>query len=401
MTSTAQSLVPLAGAWKQTFHLATHGSTSYTKGLNLARNGAVAQIQTQHGTISAPVAAKKATHRATIHLPELTTDQWEKLTARLADDPQAVADLLANRIPATIADSGHAGGISIVPPADHITFSCSCPTGRAHHVCDHSAALGHTVAERLATTPSLLFGPRGMTIRALAARVRDLVDGADPGHLPADTNGTVRAAQLYSLAAHRPPQTEPDLSLDTTDPPTWTDAPHPGPRAQDLTRMTADASARARALLAGAATAEPHDELADILRILASPDGPEHMAAAQHATGVPEATLRAMMIGYRHGGPAGAHATLAPAPTAPDLLEQARATAQTSRAAGLGTLTADSGAVTDTTAGVQIRPGPDGRWHPFTLWRADEWRPAPGACDDPAEAFRAARRARATRPNRR
>ncbi|NBM21281.1 hypothetical protein GUY61_38470, partial [Streptomyces sp. GC420] len=177
MTGTARSLAPLAGAWKQAFHLATNGSGSYGKGLNLARNGAVAQIQTQPGRISAPVAAKKATHQAAIHVPELTAAQWDTLAAKLADDPQAVADLVANRIPATIADSGHAGGISIAPPADGITFACSCPTGRTHRVCDHSAALGHAVAERLAATPSLLLGARGMTARALAAHVRDLVDG--------------------------------------------------------------------------------------------------------------------------------------------------------------------------------------------------------------------------------
>ncbi|WP_030578307.1 hypothetical protein [Streptomyces anulatus] len=400
MTGTARFLAPLAGAWKQAFHLATNGSGSYGKGLNLARNGAVAQIQTQPGRIGAPVAAKKATHQAAIHLPELTAAQWDTLAARLADDPQAVADLVANRIPATIADSGHAGGISIVPPADGITFSCSCPAGRAHRVCDHSAALGHAVAERLAATPSLLLGARGMTARALAAHVRDLVDGADPGPLPADTNGTVRAAQLYALAAHRPPQPPPALDLDAVSTLTWSDAPLLGPRTQDLTRMTADAAARARSLLAGTAAA-PHDELADILRILASPDGADHLAAAQHATGIPEATLRAMMIGYRHGGPAGAHATLAATPATTNALERAREAVHVSRAVGLGTITIDASTLTDTTAGVQIRPGPDGRWYPFTLWRANEWRPAPGACDDPAEAFRAARRARAARPLRR
>ncbi|WP_435057809.1 hypothetical protein [Streptomyces sp. bgisy060] len=394
---TVRSLAPLAGAWKQAFHLATNGSSSYGKGLNLARNGAVAQIQTQPGRISAPVAAKKAAHRATIHLPELTAPQWDTLATKLAADPQAVADLVANRIPASIADSGQVGGISIAPPADGITFSCSCPTGRTHRVCDHSAALGHAVAERLIATPSLLLGARGMTARALAAHVRDLVDGADPGPLPADTNGTVRAAQLYSLAAHRPPQTPTDLDLDTVSTLTWSDAPHPGPRARDLAQMTADAAARAQALLAGTTTA-PHDELADIIRILASPDGTDHLAAAQHATEVPEPTLRAMMIGYRHGGPAGAHATLAATPATTDVLERTRAAVHASRAVGLGTITTDGDALTDRTAGVQIRLGPDGRWYPFTLWRADEWRPAPGACDDPAEAFRAARRARAARP---
>ncbi|MEU6603001.1 hypothetical protein [Streptomyces flaveolus] len=40
--------------------------------------------------------------------------------ARLANGPPAVANLVANRIPSTIADSGHACGISIVPSADGI-----------------------------------------------------------------------------------------------------------------------------------------------------------------------------------------------------------------------------------------------------------------------------------------
>ncbi|MFD8727796.1 hypothetical protein [Streptomyces sp. NPDC059611] len=397
MTGPARSLPPLAAAWKQAFHLATNGSGSYGKGINLARNGAVGQIQTRPGQITAPVAVKNSTQRATIHLTELTANQWDTLATKLADDPQAVADLIANRIPATIADSGHAGGISIAPPAEAITFSCSCPTGRTHRLCDHSAALGHAVAERLTSSPSALLGARGMTVRTLAAHVRDLVDGADPGPLPADSNGTVRAAQLYSLAAHRTPQAPPDPELDTVSTLTYNDAPLPGPRAQDLARITADAAARAQTLLAGVAAA-PHDELADVLRILASPAGADHLAAAQRATGLPESTLRAMMIGYRHGGPAGGHATLAATEASTTTLEQAGENIRSSRAVGLGSLTIDGNALTDATTGVQIRLGPDGRWYPFTVWRAGEWRPAPGACDDPVEAFRAARSTRAARP---
>ncbi|EGE39496.1 hypothetical protein SACT1_0078 [Streptomyces sp. ACT-1] len=113
MTGTARSLTPLAAAWKQAFHLSTNGSGSYGKAINLARNGAVGQIQTRPGQISAPVTVKKSTQRATIHLTELTANQWDTLATKLADDPQAVAGLIANRIPPTIADSGHAGGISI------------------------------------------------------------------------------------------------------------------------------------------------------------------------------------------------------------------------------------------------------------------------------------------------
>jgi uncharacterized Zn finger protein len=394
-----RNMAPLVAAWKQAFHLATNGSGSYGKGLNLHRNGAVAQIHAQPGRLAAAVTAKKATHQAVLLLPELIDTQWDTLAGRLAGNPQAVADLLAHRVPAAIADPGHAGGVAIVPDAEEITFSCSCPTGHAGRVCDHSAALGHAVTERLAVTASILLGARGMSARSLAALVRDLMADTDPGTLPADADGTVRADQLYSLAAHRPPHSPPDLDLDPIVPVTTTldDPPIPGPRAQDLAWMTHDAADRARALLT-AIPDPPHDDLADTVRILASPHGIDRLPAAAEVTGLTETTLRAMMIGYRHGGPAGAHATLAAATVPPSTLEQAAEALRASRAVTIGIIDIADGAITDSTAGVQIRPGLDGRWHPFTLWRADEWRPAPGACDDPAEAFRAARRARAARP---
>ncbi|MFI1648290.1 hypothetical protein ACH4XT_15310 [Streptomyces avidinii] len=399
-----RNMAPLVAAWKQAFHLATNGSGSYGKGLNLHRNGAVAQIHAQPGRLGAAVTAKKATHQAVLFLPELTETQWDTLAGRLAGNPQAVADLLANRVPAAIADPGHARGVAIVPGAEEITFSCSCPTGATGRVCDHSAALGHAVTERLAVTASVLLGARGMSARALAALVRDLVADTDLGTLPADADGTVRADQLYSLSAHRPPQPPPDLDLDPVVPLTTTldDPPCPGPRAQDLAWMAQDAADRARALLSAVPNQhQPHDNLADTVRILATPHGVDRLPAAADTTGLTEAALRAMMIGYRHGGPAGAHATLAPAAVPPSTLEAAGNAIRASRAVPLGSIDIADGAITDSTAGVQIRPGLDGRWHPFTLWRADEWRPAPGACDDPAEAFRAARRARATRPLRR
>ncbi|WP_060880724.1 hypothetical protein [Streptomyces scabiei] len=394
-----RNMAPLVAAWKQAFHLATNGSGSYGKGLNLHRNGAVAQIHAQPGRLAAAVSAKKATHQAVLLLPELTDSQWDTLAGRLAGNPQAVADLLAHRVPAAIADPGHAGGVAIVPDAEEITFSCSCPTGHAGRVCDHSAALGHAVTERLAVTASILLGARGMSARSLAALVRDLMADTDPGTLPADADGTVRADQLYSLAAHRPPHSPPDIDLDPIVPVTTTldDPPIPGPRAHDLAWMTQDAADRARALLT-AIPDPPHADLADTVRILASPHGIDRLPAAADATGLTETTLRAMMIGYRHGGPAGVHATLAAATVPPGTLEQAAEALRASRAVALGIIDIADGAITDSTAGVQIRPGLDGRWHPFTLWRADEWRPAPGACDDPAEAFRAARRARAARP---
>lgn len=162
--------------------------------------------------------------------------------------------------------------------------------------------------------------------------------------------------------------------------------------------MTEDAADRARALLAGAGAAgQPHDALADAVRILATPDGVHRIPDAVRATGHDEAALRTSMIGYRHGGPAGAHAALAPAPVPDAVLEQARDAVRASRALSLGGIDVVDGTLTDSTSGVQLRPGPDGRWFPFTS-SGGEWRPAAGCSADPVEAYRAARRARTTRP---
>ncbi|WP_424892171.1 hypothetical protein [Streptomyces sp. XH2] len=399
--SNTRSMSPLVAAWKQNFHLATGGSGSYTKGLNLHRNGAVGQIHAAPGQLAAAIGAKKATHKAVLALPELTDAQWHTLADRLADIPQAVADLLANRVPAAIADPGHAGGMAIVPSADEISFSCSCPTGRTGRVCDHSAALGHAIAERLAGTASVLLAARGMPTRSFAALVRDRLTDTDPGSLPADASGTVRADQLYSLWANRPPQQPtPEPDLDTVAPITDTldDPPAPCPSAQDLAWMTKDAADRARALLTGAgATGQPHDPLADAVRILATPEGIRRLPDVAHTTGHTESTLRTMMIGYRHGGPAGAHAAHAPTPTPTTTLEHAREAIRASRLLALSSIDIIDGTLTDTTAGIQLRPGPDGAWFPFTSFN-EEWRPAAGCSADPVAAYQAARRARTARP---
>ena len=54
------------------------------------------------------------------------------------------------------------------------------------------------------------------------------------------------------------------------------------------------------------------------------------------------------------------------------------------------------GTITDAGAGVRLRRGPDGRWHPFTLARK-QWWPADGANASAGTAYQAAARARAAR----
>jgi len=62
----------------------------------------------------------------------------------------------------------------------------------------------------------------------------------------------------------------------------------------------------------------------------------------------------------------------------------------------VGDLSAGSGTITDVGAGVRLRLGLDGRWHPFTLAR-EQWWPAGGANPSAGLAYRAAVRARSVR----
>ncbi|MEU6402530.1 hypothetical protein [Streptomyces sp. NPDC046985] len=78
--------------------------------------------------------------------------------------------------------------------------------------------------------------------------------------------------------------------------------------------------------------------LADTVRILATPDGVSRLPEAARSSGHFAGTLRTMMIGYRHGGPAGSHAALRAAPTPPSVLERARDSIRASRALVLGDL---------------------------------------------------------------
>ncbi|WP_439681602.1 hypothetical protein [Embleya sp. MST-111070] len=391
-----KSMRPLVAAWKQTFHMACAGSPLYAKGLALHGAKAVKHVQGVPGRIHATVTTKKGTaHRAHITLPLLSNEQWQHLADRLAGDPHASADLLAGKVPALIADPGHAGGATVVPLAQQLGFACSCSPQR-RRLCDHSAALGHAIAEHLGTSPSILLTARGMPTRSLADVLRARLAAQRLPHLPADQHGTVRADHTHTLWANRLDVTATEPSLD--DPAfvaaPLTDPPEPAPAADDLARMIRDAANHAQAVLDYDAPRDPHDALADTVRLLAGPNGLTRLTEIASRTGHAEPELRRLLIAYRHAGPAGVHAARGPAPTPPDVLTAALDTIRRTGPASLGELRVTDGRLTDT--GIQLRYGLDGHWHPFTLWN-EQWQPRPGHSPDPTTAYRAARRARPTR----
>lgn len=181
------------------------------------------------------------------------------------------------------------------------------------------------------------------------------------------------------------------------DPHAWEgwQTPQGVPHKELLDLLVADAAGRAAALLAGSAP-ETQDPLIDAVRLLASPSGPRHTARAAQLTGIPEDELRRLTLAYRHGGSAGVSAALEATPCDDDQLSAAVDEVRRRRTFAVGDLSGDSGTITDAGAGVRLRLGPDGRWHPFTLARG-QWWPAGGANPSAGVAYQAAVRARSVR----
>jgi hypothetical protein len=190
------------------------------------------------------------------------------------------------------------------------------------------------------------------------------------------------------VSASHHPQPEPQARQGWQTPP---GVPHTG--LLDL--LVADAAGQAAAILAGSAT-QTQDPLIDAVRLLAYPSGPPHTARAAQLTGIPADELRRLTLAYRHGGTAAVSATLEATPCDADQMSAAVDEVRRRRTFAAGDLSSDSGTITDTGAGIRLRLGPDGRWHPFTLAR-QQWWPAGGTNPCAGLAYQAAVRARSAR----
>ena len=273
-------------------------------------------------------------------------------------------------------------------------------TDRAHRLGQHRLVEVHhlitegTVEDRIA---ELLARKRALTEAVLASRETALTELSD-GELAALVSLGDRARRGWCrmsvdyvpLSADEPAQ---------PDPRAWESwATPPGvPDKEQLELLAADAAGRAAAMLAGSATTT-EDPLVDAVRLLATPAGAPHTAAAARHTGIPEDDLRRLVLAYRHGGTDGVAAALAATPCDPEAMAAAEGEVRRRRGFAVDELSTAPGEITDTSAGVRLRLGPDGRWYPFTLARMQWWpAPAPPPPPQPPTRLRSARGACAAR----
>ncbi|MFF1508709.1 hypothetical protein [Streptomyces sp. NPDC058326] len=175
--------------------------------------------------------------------------------------------------------------------------------------------------------------------------------------------------------------------------------PPPLPALDTLRALVADAADRAAALLDGSASTgalpagagDVDDVTADIVRFVAR-SGDTHLEPAAARLGVSSGQLRLLVTAHRFGGRPAVATCLAPQPAEPDVLAAAEHAVQPLRPSPTAPVERHHNRLTDAPARVQLRYGPDLRWHPY-VERYGTWQPAAEPHPDPAVAYRAARTA--------
>ncbi|MFK0142532.1 hypothetical protein [Streptomyces murinus] len=374
---------------------ATLTTSADTPTLNTARRllaGAHPQLNVNKGFATAKFTLPDGRPaRARLLVEELTGAQWERIEAAIAARTPATS-----AIGEDLADPRHTAGIPLLPSAQDLSHHCTC-TQAPSGPCAHTLAVGLLLAERLRTAPAPLFTLRGRPYQHIKKRLRD-------GELPAVTPGPAPARVRSPATDHAPvipaqqpaPMPEPaDLNLTIARPVLtgpFPPPPTPLPELPAQQALVADAAHRARALLDDTWQPTGPDPGSDLARFTALEHGAPFRQAAMDHLGLDVVAMGHLTLAHTHGGPAGAAAYLHRYTLGHDVLARAQADIQPLRPAPNATVECEDNHLTDHAAGIQLRYGPDGRWHPY-LAPYGTWQPVPGPAADPADAYRAARTA--------
>ncbi|WMX45929.1 SWIM zinc finger family protein [Streptomyces roseicoloratus] len=402
-------------AWVDALEASTLDAGRLSRGRTYARKGMVGPVTAAPGVLRAEVEGSAPwPYDAAVHLRVLTDAQWDTLLDAIAAQAGRTAALLDGEMPADLVDVARTAGVSLLPEASELDPECSCPDWG--YPCKHAAALCYATAAHLDDDPCWLFTLRGRTKDAVLGALRtrrQVLTGSAPENGETSRGRGVPARDAFAawngtfapaprMAEGTPEEPEAPLSLLTTEPPPG--APF---TLGDVEALTRDTAQRARGLTAGHTALLTCDPVEDAVRLAATGVSEDWFHGLVLATGLPPADFARLVRARRHGGPAGvatARAPLTPDPVAmaaartalsdPDNVDGAVDSARPLRLrAWRNRLTADD-------EGVQIRLGPDNRWHPYTREErgaTTEWWPCAPATADPVAALVAARTAAAPR----
>ncbi|MFE7391119.1 SWIM zinc finger family protein [Streptomyces sp. NPDC057582] len=364
------------------------------RGRTYADSGHVAAITVTPGRVVAYVqGSRPRPYRTELRLRTLTDTGWDTFLDAVAERPGHLSALLAKEMPHGLVDTAAETGIGLLPAADDLDPSCSCPDhGRP---CKHVAALCYQMARLLDTDPFVLLLLRGRGERELVEEL--------------GRRNAAHSARERPTAAVTPSVPAREAFADRFLPPLPSPLPepaHPGqppsypelPGARDplaLDHLATDAAARALTLLTTG-----HDPLAgltpwqDAVRLAAARPTAGLTATTRalyrelaYATGRTTTDLARAVAAWRQGGAEGLDVLENPWDPPAGPFDRARP----ALAAGdFPRFQPWRNRLTHPEGTLQLRFGHDGRWYGYESDRdKDDWWPRAMPDTDPVGALMA------------
>lgn len=155
-------------AWCDNLQAYSDFSNRLPRGATYLRNGSVADLVIQPGSIEAIVAGSNP-YRVKIKIAKLNRTTWTKLKKECAASIDSLLDLLGGQLSDSVLQRLTAKRGGCFPTPEEIEMQCSCPD--YSYCCKHIAAVMYGVGNRLDTSPELLFVLRGVNQMDLISRV--------------------------------------------------------------------------------------------------------------------------------------------------------------------------------------------------------------------------------------
>lgn len=156
---------------------------AWAQGTEYAKAGQIVSLEIQSGRIEANVQGSFAKpYQTSLALQTFDEDQWERVTAAMAEEAVHVAKLLSGEWPVQLQERLDSAGLPLIPAdPDAFTIACTCHTANIEtQGCKHAAALVQVAAEALAMMPQRLFTFRGRTADSLLHDLRMMRRVATP-----------------------------------------------------------------------------------------------------------------------------------------------------------------------------------------------------------------------------
>ncbi|MEV0490452.1 SWIM zinc finger family protein [Streptomyces atratus] len=364
------------------------------RGRTYADSGHVAAITVTPGRVVAYVqGSRPRPYRTELRLRTLTDTGWDTFLDAAAERPGHLSALLAKEMPHGLVDTAAETGIGLLPAANDLDPSCSCPDHG--WPCKHVAALCYQMARLLDTDPFVLLLLRGRGERELVEEL--------------GRRNAAHSARERPTAAATPSVAAREAFADRYLPPLPSPLPepaHPGqppaypelPGTRDplaLDHLATDAAARALTLLTTG-----HDPLAgltpwqDAVRLAAARPTAGLTATTRalyrelaYATGRTTTDLARAVAAWRQGGAEGLDVLETPWDPPAGPFDRARP----ALAAGdFPRFQPWRNHLTHPEGTLQLRFGHDGRWYGYESDRdKDDWWPRAMPDTDPVGALMA------------